>query len=158
MLHSGHSFSDKSPTASTDKMTNSPQMPGGMGSRGIDWPITTIVEKICWKSGVDSRAAVPTWTAGPLVLCMKTEAYYVNHPNFVCFLPRWCALGLKIFFLHGPFWVVCSIAVIYVVTQRNAMLPPTMPLWLRDDTNWTAVKQTTLLATVATPRSLKLYE
>ena len=157
MLHPGHSFSDKSPTASTDKTTNSPQMPGGMGSRGIDWPIT-IVEKICWKSGLDSRAAVPTWTAGPLVLCMKTEAYYVNHPNFVCFLPRWCALGLKIFFLHGPFWVVCSIAVIYVVTQRNAMLPPTMSRWLRDDTNWTAVKQTTLLATVATPRSLKLYE
>ena len=46
-----------------------------------------------------------------------------------------CFCGLKNFFFFTALsGVVCSIAVLYVVTQRNAMVLPTMLLWLRDDT------------------------
>ena len=83
---------------------------------------------------LDPRGKVET----TLVLGMKTKAFYVDHPNFVCFRLRWRAFGVeKIVFLHGPFWgslFYRSIAVLYVVTQRNAMVLPTVLLWLRDDT------------------------
>ena len=72
----GHRFSNKLPTASTDKMKNSPQTPGGMGRIGIDSPITA-VQKICWP-----------WTAGPL-LAKRPVTDVTRHGFVTSNTPLW---------------------------------------------------------------------
>lgn len=64
-----------------------------------------------------------------LVLGMKTEAFMLITPISFVFVSGDVLLWVeKFFFFTALSGVVCSIAVLYVVTQRNAMVLPTMLL------------------------------